>query len=220
MDNFFAGLRLSVRRFCLVTSSPFIVTAARSVRVWKYPLSQQDFEWLFKKFCKSGRTIKQFCEHHGVRRSRFEKAGEQFSSEQFKEQIAAHLPKGSPYKRGRAFEYMIRKKFQDLGCFVWRSPSSKGAADVLVLKAGQQPLMIQAKLDGKLPPDEWDALIGASLQAGAVPILAARPAGGHQMLLWVLGPRHEGQGEKVGFSADSYALADESADLAQSSDPR
>jgi len=66
------------------------------------------------------------------------------------------------YKRGRAYEYRIAERWRRRGAVVWRSPASKGAADLLIITEGKIKL-VQAKLQkGKkrtLLPSEEKALV-------------------------------------------------------------
>jgi len=66
------------------------------------------------------------------------------------------------YKRGRAYEYRIAERWKRKGAVVWRSPASKGAADLLIITKRKIKL-VQAKLQkGKkrtLLPSEEKALI-------------------------------------------------------------
>jgi len=66
------------------------------------------------------------------------------------------------YKKGRAYEYRIAERWRRRGAVVWRSPASKGAADLLIITERKIKL-VQAKLQkGKkrtLLPSEEKALI-------------------------------------------------------------
>ena len=66
------------------------------------------------------------------------------------------------YKKGRAYEYKIAERWRRKGAVVWRSPASKGAADLLIITERKIKL-VQAKLQkGKkrtLLPSEEKALI-------------------------------------------------------------
>ena len=66
------------------------------------------------------------------------------------------------YKKGRAYEYQIAERWRRKGAVVWRSPASKGAADLLIITE-RKIRVVQAKFQkGKkrtLLPSEEKALI-------------------------------------------------------------
>jgi Holliday junction resolvase len=74
-------------------------------------------------------------------------------------------------------DYLERQTIAALQAHGWlciRAGGSRGVADVWALRAGNTPLLVQCKLDGKMGPGERTALIEASRQGGARPIMAAR----------------------------------------------
>ena len=83
------------------------------------------------------------------------------------------------YQRGRRFEYRVRDHLRERGFFVVRAAKSKGVADLIAIRRGDTPLLVQCKGgrrggSASLPPDEWNALYDAALAAGAIPLLACR----------------------------------------------
>lgn len=95
-------------------------------------------------------------------------------------------------KRGQAFGHNRERKIKALleseGWFVIRAPGSLGFADLVALKAGETPRMIEVKATaagkyaGFLPADRKN-LSRAAKQAGAVAELAWWPA--HKTLRWI-----------------------------------
>jgi Holliday junction resolvase len=77
------------------------------------------------------------------------------------------------YERGRNFEYRVQNFFRKLGYVVTRSPKSKSPVDLFVI-GHQIVLFVQCKVDGYLPPIEWNALLDMCAICGALPVLAAR----------------------------------------------
>lgn len=78
---------------------------------------------------------------------------------------------------GTRFEHQVLKHLRANGYFAMRSPASKSPIDLVAIKPGQV-LFVQCKLGGWLAPDGWNALIGTSESAGALPILATKPGRG------------------------------------------
>lgn len=97
------------------------------------------------------------------------------------------------YTRGRRYEYVVRDRLVEAGYFVTRAAKSAGASDLTALRAGSPPLLVQCKRDGYIPPDEWNALIGAADVAGAVPLLACPGKKRGQHLLFRLTARKSGK---------------------------
>ena len=73
------------------------------------------------------------------------------------------------YQRGYDFERRCLKALEAAGWVAWRSPGSKGPADLIALKAGQMPRIYQAKSDGRIPDDELQAIWERAQRAGAIP---------------------------------------------------
>jgi len=53
------------------------------------------------------------------------------------------------YVRGRRFEYEVKKKMEDDGYFCVRSAGSRGLVDLLCVKKGSRPVMVQCKRSTK-----------------------------------------------------------------------
>lgn len=81
------------------------------------------------------------------------------------------------YTKGRAFEYRIKYRLQDLGFYVMRSYGSKGAADLLAIpppSKSAKALLIQAKYGGYVPPDEMAKLRAISTSGLVIIVYIAR----------------------------------------------
>lgn len=61
------------------------------------------------------------------------------------------------YQRGAAFERRVMRDLEKRGYYVLRSAGSHSAIDVVALDY-QVTLGVQAKLDGRCDPEEWNAL--------------------------------------------------------------
>lgn len=71
---------------------------------------------------------------------------------------------------------------------MFRAPASLGVADLVALKAGQTPLLIEVKSTAGGPyerfsPADRQELKAAAIKAGATPLLAYWPA--HGKLRWI-----------------------------------
>jgi len=76
--------------------------------------------------------------------------------------------------RGDYLERQTLAALRAHGWYVQRSAGSHGLADVVALRAGNSPLLVQCKLDARMSPADRVALVEAARAAGARPIMAAR----------------------------------------------
>jgi Holliday junction resolvase len=101
------------------------------------------------------------------------------------------ISKNTAYKRGRNFEYRVKKHFERNGYYVVRKYASKGAEDLIAIKsielvtAGNsigngmicsEVLLIQCKnlkVEKKLKREDAERLIALAKQCGATPLLAS-----------------------------------------------
>ena len=103
------------------------------------------------------------------------------------------LSKNTAYKRGRAFEYRVKKHFEKQGYYVVRKYASKGAEDLIAIKGTKvgyynnenrqksifammsEVLLIQCKnlkVEKKLKREDAERLIALARQCGGTPLLA------------------------------------------------
>lgn len=80
--------------------------------------------------------------------------------------------------RGIAFERVVRGDLEGFGWVCYRAAASKGPADVWALGPGPELLLVQAKLDGRLDPQEWNVLYRLAMHLDATPLMAWRPKRG------------------------------------------
>ena len=91
---------------------------------------------------------------------------------------------------GHQRERQVAAKLTADNWYVMRAAGSKGEADLIALKAGRQPMMLQVKgvaagpFSG-FPPAERAALLDAARQAGAIPYLIHWPKHGKERWLGV-----------------------------------
>lgn len=93
-------------------------------------------------------------------------------------------------QRGTAHENRAKARLERDGYFVVRSAGSKGAVDLIAVKAGQI-LMIQCKLDDYMGPKEWNRLLDIAQKAGGIPLLY-----GGRGRVWRLAGRKDGSGSR------------------------
>ena len=77
---------------------------------------------------------------------------------------------------GHHRERQLKKRIEADGWFVIRAPASLGVADLVALKLGHQPRMIEVKATARgpfagFPPADRAELLDAAAKAGAVPWL-------------------------------------------------
>jgi Holliday junction resolvase len=79
------------------------------------------------------------------------------------------------YERGRRFEYRCRDALRDAGWHVWRTPASKSPADLIALRDGHKPLLVQCKTEREqFKRSEVVALHELAQECGAHALLGAR----------------------------------------------
>lgn len=85
-------------------------------------------------------------------------------------------PQAKAYKRGRNFEYRVKKDMEKRGYLVIRSPASKSPVDLYCMRKNEL-VFIQCKLHGQIGVPEWNAFFNLSKSVGALPILAENVSG-------------------------------------------
>jgi Holliday junction resolvase len=109
------------------------------------------------------------------------------------------MNKNKNYVRGRAFEYKIATFMRRKGYFVIRAAGSHGVSDLVAMKKGEKPLLIQCKtgVTQGLTADEHNALLNTAISSGGVPILAFKPEKGPIVFFVLIGiSRKRGENEK------------------------
>ena len=80
-------------------------------------------------------------------------------------------------------EYQVRDWYRAQGWIAFRAPASLGVADVIALKAGEAPQLVEVKSSPypfeHFRPADRARLIEAAEIAGAHPLLVHWPKGGH-----------------------------------------
>lgn len=99
-------------------------------------------------------------------------------------------PRSSNYRRGANFERIVAAALERDGYVVMRAAGSHGKADLVALKP-TQVVLVQCKLTGTsaVRPPEWNALWDAATRAGAIAVIASRPARGRIGYAQLTGPK-------------------------------
>jgi Holliday junction resolvase len=136
----------------------------------KYPESLVQ-SW-FDAYRASKKNLKEFASTHEVCSDLLGKLFRMYFPVEYEDHI--EQSSGKMYKRGRAFEYRCRDYMKKLGYYVYRSPQSRGPADLLALKKGQI-LLVQCKLSRNgFSKKEKLAITELAEQVGGTPLLAYR----------------------------------------------
>lgn len=141
----------------------------------KKPLSVEKAVEIIAEFRKSGLAVAAFCKRSGFSESYFRKRIGRIAPDDFARATeASHLQWNEVYRRGRNFEYAVRRELTSSGYVCMVSPGSMGPADLLAVKAGRI-FLIQCKIsDGSLRRSEKNALLKLANEAGGAPILAIK----------------------------------------------
>jgi Holliday junction resolvase len=78
------------------------------------------------------------------------------------------------YRRGVYFERRVRLDMESRGWWVIRAAGSHGPADLVALKLGEPPLLIQCKADARPHRKEGIGLAALAASVGAEGLLAKR----------------------------------------------
>jgi Holliday junction resolvase len=102
----------------------------------------------------------------------------------------------SAKSRGSARERQVMMLLRNDGWVVLRAAGSFGNADLVALRLGSIPMLIQVKASARSPlehfgPDERQALYAEAKRAGARAILAWWPS--RQPLRWFEGPAYDSE---------------------------
>jgi hypothetical protein len=103
----------------------------------------------------------------------------------------------SAYSRGAAFEHRVMAALEARGYTTLRSAGSHSPADIVALRRDGN-LLVQAKLDGRCDPAEWNALRDMALCGAMSPILASvGPKRGQFVYRRLTGPKSGTRGERA-----------------------
>src|SRR3954470_5900812 len=106
-------------------------------------------------------------------------------------QMASKMNPARRYERGADLERRIVAALTRDGYWCARVAGSRGVADVVAIKP-TDVVLVQAKRDGRLGPDDRARLLTTARLAGAIPVLASAGPGGRGIIYRELkgpGPR-------------------------------
>lgn len=136
----------------------------------------QAIENLLAAFESDTRTLSAFAAYRGIAAAGFRQAAIKLFPDRMRAALAAKVRKSTPYARGRAFEYRVMHDLARRGFQVMRSPGSRGPADLIAVAVGQQ-LYVQAKVDGRITPEERTKFVELTSSIAARALLAERKDG-------------------------------------------
>jgi Holliday junction resolvase len=90
----------------------------------------------------------------------------------------------SPRRRGDSFERRVRSELEEDGWLVVRSAGSLGSFDLMAMRAGDEPLLIQVKIDAKINLKDRERLLGDALKSGATAWVVSRGPAPRYRVLW------------------------------------
>lgn len=108
------------------------------------------------------------------------------------------------YERGARFENDVVKDFEEHGYIAIRAAGSHTPADVYAFKKDKQPIFIQCKRNGVMPPAEWNTFLDYCEQAGALPVMAMKPKRGIDYFLITGKKEKRGKQPMKGIELETY----------------
>lgn len=144
--------------------------------MWQ-PMSDYQVHELLPELRRSGLGLGEFARLKNVHRRALAEGIKECDPAAYAELAASGVigNQGDAKKTGVKLETSAKQMLERRGYFVVKAYGSHGIADLVALRADTPPLLVQAKKDGKLGPDEWNQLVQAATQAGAWPVLVRRP---------------------------------------------
>ena len=101
----------------------------------------------------------------------------------------------APARAGYTFEIRVRNDLAP-DYHLGRAAGSKGPWDLVAMRP-RELVLVQCKVDGSLPPAEWNQLLAVADEVGAIAVLAQREQPGHRLtyrrLLQRKGQHRDGQ---------------------------
>jgi|GEM_PF-2341350 len=76
------------------------------------------------------------------------------------------------YHAGRRFEWRVRDRLEQAGWTVWRVAGSRTPVDLVALRAGAPPVLVQARRAGRIDPADRAALGDLAQRVGGLPVVA------------------------------------------------
>ena len=165
-----------------------------SLRVWK-DAPESVCRPIFEKLKKSKLSIKEFCVKHNYGQSGLEKRMKELFPKEWKTMAEAKAGRNRLYKKGRDFEYRVKRQLEGFGYTFIRSYASKTPADLTAIKNGV-PLFVQCKLHSFYDVKEWNGFVDYCKNAGAMPIFATRSKDGSKVDYFLITDKKDGTKKK------------------------
>lgn len=144
--------------------------------VWAH-LTEEQARNEFEKFKCQSLGLGKYCAANKIDDLGFSKCMKKYFPDEWEHVMEAKQIKQTMYRYGRQFEYRVRDDLKKRGYFCMRSPASRSPVDVMAIKAGTPPLLVQCKRSAALGVGEWNELFDLAVSSGAIPILASCPTG-------------------------------------------
>lgn len=143
-------------------------------------------EWL-----ESEMTLIDYCASKGIDDLGFSREAKRRFPAEWESITELKMGANGKYRRGRDFEYYVKRKLEELGYVALRSPASKGPADVVAISK-KAVYFIQCKIGGYIAVDEWNEIMDYAERVGAVPVLAAKGENGRGARYYRMTGRKDG----------------------------
>lgn len=166
------------------------------MRRWK-PLSEvaaHEHTSAFIEAHGKGESLSAYCKRVGIQRQALSEAIHRMLPDRVDELIG---PSADPQKKGTKFENALKPMLKTRGYYPVRQYASRSEFDLLCVGRDKPSLMIQAKKDGRIYFNEWNALYDLATEYGCWPVLAMRPPDGKRGALYFkLLARKEKKGQR------------------------
>lgn len=150
---------------------------------------------IFDKLKKSRLSVKEFCRKYNYGQSGLERRMKELFPQEWLNMAEKKRGRGRLYKKGRDFEYRVKRHMEKLGYTVVRSYASKTPADLTAVKNGRA-VFVQCKLHDFYNVDEWNKYIDYCDNAGALPIYATRSRDGSGIDYFIITGKKDGSRKK------------------------
>lgn len=164
------------------------------LRVWK-DAPEAVCRPIFESLKKSRLTVKEFCQKNGYGKSGFERRMKELFPEEWASMAEAKAGKNRLYKKGRDFEYRVKRDMERAGYTVVRSYASKTPADLTAVRDGRA-VFVQCKLHDFYHVEEWNTFVDYCSAAGVLPIFATRGKDGSGISYFIITGKKDGSRKK------------------------
>lgn len=143
-------------------------------------------EWL-----SSDMTLVDYCAFKGMDDLGFSREAKRRFPAEWDAIAELKLGSNNTYRRGRDFEYYVKRQLDGMGYVTFRAPASKGPADVVAISKGAV-YFIQCKIGGYIGVDEWNEIMDYADRVGAIPLMATKGDNGRGARYFRLTGRKDG----------------------------